>query len=191
MSVVEGDARDLDWADVLRGSDAWVLVANLPYNVGTPLVIDLLDTVPQIKRMLVMVQREVGERMIATARAGAYGALSVKVAYWATARIVGYVPATVFLPQPKVESALVEITRRAVPAVDGVAPEALFSLVKAGFAHRRQMLRRVLDGIVTADQFELAEIKPTSRAEDLDVAAWGRLANVVEADRAATAKLTP
>jgi len=189
--VVEGDARDLDWADVLRGSDAWVLVANLPYNVGTPLVIDLLDTVPQIKRMLVMVQREVGERMIATARAGAYGALSVKVAYWATARIVGYVPATVFLPQPKVESALVEITRRAVPAVDGVAPEALFSLVKVGFAHRRQMLRRVLDGIVTADQFELAEIKPTSRAEDLDVAAWGRLANVVEADRAATAELTP
>jgi len=191
VSVVEGDARDLDWADVLRGSDAWVLVANLPYNVGTPLVMDLLDAVPQIKRMLVMVQREVGERMIATARAGAYGALSVKVAYWATARIVGYVPATVFLPQPKVESALVEITRRAVPAVDGVAPEALFALVKAGFAHRRQMLRRVLDGIVTTDQFERAEIKPTSRAEELDVAAWGRLANVVEADRAPTAELTP
>lgn len=183
VTVVEADAQELDWREVLAGSDAWVLVANLPYNVGTPLVMDLLDAVPQIARMLVMVQREVAERMVAGARTSAYGAMSVKVAYWATARIVGYVPATVFVPQPKVESALVEITRRAAPAVAGVAPEILFTLVRAGFAHRRQMLRRVLDGRVTASQFERAGIQSTARAEELDVIAWGRLAGIVEADQ--------
>lgn len=184
VTVVEGDAQELDWTELLAGSNAWVLVANLPYNVGTPLVMDLLDTVPQIARMLVMVQREVAERMVASTRTGAYGAITVKVAYWATAKIVGYVPATVFVPQPKVESALVEITRRDSPAVADVAPDALFALVKAGFVHRRQMLRRVLDGVVTHDQFERAGIQPTSRAEELDVIAWGRLATIVEADRA-------
>ena len=181
VTVVEADAQELVWDDVLAGSTAWVLVANLPYNVGTPLVLDLLDTVHQIARMLVMVQREVAERIVASARSAAYGALSVKVAYWATARIVGYVPATVFVPQPKVESALVEITRRAQPAVDDVDPQALFELVRAGFLHRRQMLRRVLAGIVTAEQFAEAGIQPTARAEELDVNAWGRLARVVHA----------
>lgn len=186
VRVVEGDAQEVDWPELLAASDAWVLVANLPYNVGTPLVMDLLDTVPQIARMLVMVQREVAERMIAPVRTAAYGAISVKVAYWATARIVGYVPATVFVPQPKVESALVEITRRAAPAVAGVDHAPLFELVKAGFAHRRQMLRRVLVGMVDAAQFERAGIAPTARAEELDVAAWGRLAMVVVADREGT-----
>ena len=79
----------------------WVLVANLPYNVATPLVCDLLDDVPQIRRMIVMVQREVAERFAAQPRTSAYGAVSVKVAYWATARIVGHVPATVFVPRPE------------------------------------------------------------------------------------------
>ncbi|MCU1365489.1 MAG: rsmA [Ilumatobacteraceae bacterium] len=181
VTVVEGDAQELVWDDLLAGSTGWVLVANLPYNVGTPLVLDLLDTVPQIARMLVMVQREVAERIVAPARSTAYGALSVKVAYWATARIVGYVPATVFVPQPKVESALVEITRRAEPAVDDIDPLALFQLVRAGFLHRRQMLRRVLAGIVTAEQFAEAGIQPTARAEELDVHDWGRLTRVVHA----------
>jgi 16S rRNA (adenine1518-N6/adenine1519-N6)-dimethyltransferase len=183
VTVVEGDAAELVWPDLLAGSDSWVLVANLPYNVGTPLVMDLLDDVPQIARMLVMVQREVAERMVAPARGTAYGAISVKVAYWGTAKIVGYVPATVFVPQPKVESALVEITRRPEPAVAGVSPSVLFELVKGGFKHRRQMLRRVLGDVVTPEQFERAGIVSTSRAEELDVHAWGRLAAVVEADR--------
>ena len=89
-----------------------VLVANLPYNVATPLVADLLDGVPNISRLLVMVQREVAERLAARPRTPAYGAVSVKVAYWGVARIVGHVPASVFVPRPNVESALVEITRR-------------------------------------------------------------------------------
>src|SRR3954452_21138759 len=178
VTVVEGDAQELDWPEVLAAAKSWVLVANLPYNVGTPLVMDLLDGVPAIERMLVMVQREVAERMVATARTPAYGAMWVKIAYGATARIVGHVPASVFVPQPKVESALVEISRRDEPAVSA-SPEQLFPLVKAGFGRRRQMLRRVLDGIVTPEQFARADVAPTSRAEELDVVAWGRLAAAV------------
>ena len=112
VTVVEADAMRLDWPALLGAEHGWVLVANLPYNVATPLVCDLLDGVPAIERMLVMVQREVGERLVAAPRSAGYGAVSVKVAYWASARLAGLVPAAVFMPKPNVESALVEIVRR-------------------------------------------------------------------------------
>jgi 16S rRNA (adenine1518-N6/adenine1519-N6)-dimethyltransferase len=185
--VVEGDALTLDWDAVLSGARPWVMVANLPYNVATPLVADLLDHVPAIERMLVMVQREVGERLVAAPRTPAYGAVSVKVAYWATGRVVGRVPATVFLPRPNVESALVALRRRPEPAVDPAeAPYAtLFALVRAGFGQRRKMLRNSLGTVVDAGDlaavFEAAGIAPTARAEELDVAAWGRLAAAAHA----------
>ncbi len=177
VRVVEADARSLDWPALL-GSDPWVLVANLPYNVATPLVADLLDGVPQLVRMLVMVQREVGDRLAARPRDPAYGAVSVKVAYWATAAVVGRVPATVFVPQPKVESVLVDVRRLAAPAVDPalVGADRLFEVVRAGFAQRRKMLRRSLAGTVSPDAFAAAGVPETARAEELDVAAWGRLA---------------
>ncbi|HUF34189.1 MAG TPA: 16S rRNA (adenine(1518)-N(6)/adenine(1519)-N(6))-dimethyltransferase RsmA [Acidimicrobiales bacterium] len=176
-TVVHGDAMALDWAALL-GEERWVLVANLPYNVASPLVADLLDEVPAIGRMLVMVQREVGERMAADVGDEAYGGLSVKIAYWATATVVGRVPATVFIPQPKVESALVAIERRERPAVDpdAVDPARLFALVRAGFGQRRKMLRRSLAGLVDPAAFEASGIRPEARAEELDVVAWGRLA---------------
>ncbi|MGI8807933.1 MAG: 16S rRNA (adenine(1518)-N(6)/adenine(1519)-N(6))-dimethyltransferase RsmA [Acidimicrobiales bacterium] len=176
VTVVEGDALRLDW-DALLGGGAWVLVANLPYNVATPLVADLLDGVPTIRRMLVMVQREVGERLAASPGDDAYGAVSVKVAYWATAKVVGRVPPTVFHPVPKVESALVRIDRRPEPAVGpDVDPLWLFELVRAGFGQRRKMLRRALASLVPADAFVAAGIRPEARAEELSVADWGRLA---------------
>jgi 16S rRNA (adenine1518-N6/adenine1519-N6)-dimethyltransferase len=172
--VVAGDALRLDW-DALLGDGPWVLVANLPYNVASPLVADLLDGVPAIARMLVMVQREVAERLVAGPGDPAYGALSVKVAYWARAALAGRVPASVFLPPPNVASELVTIERRPEPAVD-VAPDELFPLVRAGFAGRRKMLRRGLAGRVGPAAFECAGVRPEARAEDLDVVAWGRLA---------------
>lgn len=177
VRVMEGDALRLDWPSLL-GDHQWVLVANLPYNVATPLVADLLDGVAQISRMLVMVQKEVGERLAAVPRTPAYGAVSVKVAYWATARVVGTVPPTVFVPQPKVDSALVAIERRAAPAVDpSVVPASrLFEVVRAGFAQRRKMLRRSLAGVVDPAAFEEAGVAPEARPEELDVDAWGRLA---------------
>jgi 16S rRNA (adenine1518-N6/adenine1519-N6)-dimethyltransferase len=174
VTVVEADAMTLDWPALL-GDETWVLVANLPYNIATPLVADLLDGVHQIRRMLVMVQREVGERLAATVGDEQYGAVSVKVAYWAEAKVAGRVPPTVFIPQPKVDSALVLIDRRDAPAVD-VPPDRLFALVRAGFGQRRKMLRRALAGVVTEEVFACADVRPEARAEELDVHAWGRLA---------------
>ena len=178
-TVVEGDALRLDWRALLGESPGrWVLVANLPYNVATPLVADLLDGVPAIGRLLVMVQKEVGERLAAGPGDEAYGAVSVKVAYWATAKVVGRVPPTVFVPQPNVDSALVAISRRPAPAVDPsiVTPERLFTVVRAGFGQRRKMLRRSLSGVVDPAAFEAAGVRPEARAEELGVEAWGRLA---------------
>lgn len=178
VRVVQADAMGVDWAGLLGPEPGWVLVANLPYNIATPLVADLLDHVPVIDRMLVMVQREVGERLCAGPGQDAYGAVSVKVGYWAEARIAGRVPAAVFHPRPNVESVLVDIRRRPAPAVDPsvVSPDRLFAVVRAGFATRRKMLRRSLAGVVDPQAFVAAGVAPESRAEELDVHAWGRLA---------------
>jgi 16S rRNA (adenine1518-N6/adenine1519-N6)-dimethyltransferase len=177
VEVVAADAMHVDWSGLL-GDGPWVLVANLPYNIATPLVADLLDGVAAVARMVVMVQREVGERLVAAPGSGAYGAVSVKVAYWAEAEALGRVPASVFVPRPNVESVLIGITRRPVPAIDPalVAPGDLFALVRAGFAQRRKMLRRALAGLVPDAAFAAAGVAPESRAEELGVAAWGRLA---------------
>jgi len=128
--------------------------------------------------MLVMVQREVAERLASPPGSKTYGIPSVKVAYWADAEIVGRVSPTVFLPQPRVESALVRIVRRAMPATDA-DPDALFALVRAGFGQRRKMLRGALRGVVSDDDFACAGVRPEARAEELDVDAWGRLATCV------------
>jgi 16S rRNA (adenine1518-N6/adenine1519-N6)-dimethyltransferase len=124
------------------------------------------------------VQREVGERLAAGPGDKPYGAVSVKVAYHATARVVGRVPASVFVPRPAVESVLVRIERRPAVAVDpGVVPASrLFELVRAGFGHRRKMLRQSLAGVVTPEAFNAAGVDPEARAENLGVQEWGRLA---------------
>lgn len=179
ITVVHADAMKLNWSTLLEGGDDWALVANLPYNVATPLVADVLDFVPQVQRMLVMVQKEVGERFCASPSTEAYGALSVKVAFHATARIAGIVPPTVFLPRPNVDSALVEIVRHKEPIDAQINQKELFSLVRMGFAKRRKMLRGSLAGRVTPEQFEEAEIAPTARAEELSVYDWMRLARIV------------
>jgi len=182
--VVEADALTLDWHELLdvagpgvHGS-SWMMVANLPYNVAVPVVLRALDEATPVASMLVMVQREVGERLAASPGAKAYGAVSVKVAYHATARVVGRVPASVFVPRPAVESVLVRIERRPAVAVDPeVVPSArLFELVRAGFGHRRKMLRQSLAGVVPPEAFVAAGIDPQARAENLGVEDWGRLA---------------
>ncbi len=175
VQVLEADALSVDWPRLLGAERSWVMVSNLPYNIAVPVVLDLLDDVPAITRMLVMVQREVGERLAAGVGHPAYGAVSVKVAYRARAAVVGRVPPTVFVPRPKVESALVSIQRLPEPAVVA-EEERLLALVGAGFAHRRKMLRRALAGLVSEEGFRAADVSPEARAEDLDIGAWGRLA---------------
>jgi 16S rRNA (adenine1518-N6/adenine1519-N6)-dimethyltransferase len=190
VRVVEADALTLGWDQLLGPpgpvEQSWALVANLPYNVAVPLVIRVLEEAPQVSSLVVMVQREVGERLAASAGAEAYGAVSVKVAYWATASVVGRVPASVFIPRPKVESVLVRLVRRPGRRPGGEGEEAvgpgaadyerLFTVVRAGFAHRRKMLRRSLDGLVEPEAFDAAGIRPTSRAEELSLPEWERLA---------------
>ncbi|MEP6298672.1 MAG: 16S rRNA (adenine(1518)-N(6)/adenine(1519)-N(6))-dimethyltransferase RsmA [Ilumatobacter sp.] len=178
VTVVEANAMEVDWNELIDPGvvGGWTLVANLPYNVGTPLVCDVLDGVPHVTRILVMVQREVAERFAASPGDSQYGAISVKAAYWGRARIVGHVPATVFFPSPNVESALVEITRRTPPAAD---PTALFPLVRTAFGQRRKMLRKSLSGPVTAEQFVAADVAETARPEELGVDAWVRLTNAL------------
>lgn len=178
VRVVAGDVRGVDWDDVLAGADEWALVANLPYNLATPIVLDVLADVPAVRRLLVMVQLEVGERLAATAGSKAYGIPSVLVALRARAEVVGRVSPEVFLPRPRVASALVRIERRDALATDADVA-VLASLVRRAFGNRRKMLRRSLDGVVSADQFAAAGIDPATRPEQLDVEAWGRLTHAV------------
>jgi 16S rRNA (adenine1518-N6/adenine1519-N6)-dimethyltransferase len=173
VDVVEGDALRLDWPALL-GDERWVLVANLPYNIATPLILDLLEQAPGVERMLVMVQREVAERLVAGPGAPGRGAVSVKAEYWTAPSLVGKVPATVFVPKPKVESALVRLDRHGSPPVD-VDRAALFRLVETGFGQRRKMLRRSLAGVVDAACFEAAGVAPSARPEELSLDQWARL----------------
>lgn len=175
--VVEADALHADWDELLAGDGGpWALVANLPYNIATPLVLELLARAPAVERMLVMVQLEVGERLAAGPGTKAYGIPSVKAAWWADAKVVGKVPPSVFVPPPRVDSALVEVVRRPAPAGDEAERAAVFALVEAGFGQRRKMLRRSLAGLVPADAFERAGVRPEARAEELLLADWQRLA---------------
>jgi 16S rRNA (adenine1518-N6/adenine1519-N6)-dimethyltransferase len=180
VEVVAGDAMTLDIVSLLaeRGTGPWSLVSNLPYNLATPLVLRTLVEVPSVQRLLVMVQREVGERMAAKVGDAAYGSVSVRVAYFATSTLAGKVPASVFIPRPRVESVLVRLERRPEVAVDPaeVAYARLAAVVKAGFGQRRKMLRRSLAGVVDPEAFVRSGIRPEARAEELTVEDWGRLA---------------
>lgn len=179
VRVVHADALTAPWDELLAGAGGnAVLVGNLPYNIAVPLVLRTLDEAGAVDRMLVMVQREVAERLAAAPGSKAYGSVSVHVAYWATARLVGQVPPTVFVPRPRVDSALVALARRPAPAVDpAVVPaERLFAVVRAGFGQRRKMLRTALSGVVPAEAFAAAGVADSARAEELGVEAWGRLA---------------
>jgi 16S rRNA (adenine1518-N6/adenine1519-N6)-dimethyltransferase len=173
-------------ADALRitelpGPAPTALVANLPYNVAVPVVLHLLDVVPSLRRVLVMVQSEVADRLAAAPGSKIYGVPSVKAAWYADVRRAGAVSRTVFWPVPNVDSGLVAMTRRAPPAA--VDRKALFALVDAAFAQRRKTLRAALAGWAgSPDRAEhilrSAGIDPTSRGEALDV---GQYAAVVAA----------
>jgi 16S rRNA (adenine1518-N6/adenine1519-N6)-dimethyltransferase len=184
IRIEQGDALTIDWAALLgpAGSSArpgWSMVSNLPYNIATPLVVRVLETAPMVDRLFVMVQREVGERLAAAAGTDAYGAVSVKVAYYAHAELAGVVPPTVFMPKPAVDSALVRLVRRAHPPVSVPDVDRLFALVRSGFATRRKMLRRALTtelGSRTVAILEAAGIDPSVRAETLGLDAWAAIA---------------
>ena len=194
VEVVHADATDLDWGALL-GSGRWSLCANLPYNVATPLLLDLLGGVPQVRDYLVMVQREVGERLAARPGREGYGAVSLKVGYRAEASVVRRVPATVFWPAPKVDSVLVRLIPRDEPGsglpeeLRDVDPERLFATIDAAFAERRKTMRnavRRLAGLDAAGSdavLAAAGVGSSTRPEELDLAAFARVTLALE-DRA-------
>ncbi len=179
VDVVAGDAMTVDWRALLHDAPRWAMVANLPYNVATPVVLRALDDAPMIERFLVMVQREVGERLAAPPGSKTYGAVSVKVAYHCAAKVVGTVSPSVFVPRPNVESALVRLVRRGAPPVDVPDAERMFELVRAGFATRRKSLRQSLRAALgdrTDRALARAGIAPMTRAEQLGLDGWAQLA---------------
>jgi 16S rRNA (adenine1518-N6/adenine1519-N6)-dimethyltransferase len=177
VRVERTDAMRADW-DELLGSGPWAMVSNLPYNISVPVVVGLLESVPAIERYLVMVQREVGERFVAGPGDEAYGTVSVRIAYRATAELVRRVPASIFWPRPNVDSTLVRLTPHP-PRVEA-DPAALFRVVGEGFAERRKTMTNALRrlGLDAADaRRTLAEagVDPAARAEDLGLEAFARL----------------
>jgi 16S rRNA (adenine1518-N6/adenine1519-N6)-dimethyltransferase len=180
VRVEHGDAMTADLAALLTPAPSpRACVSNLPYNVAVPVVVRMLEEADAVERILVRVQREVGERLAAGPGDAQYGAVSVKVAYFAEAQVVGLVPPTVFVPKPKVDSALVRLRRRAAPPVSVPSADGLFALVRAGFAQRRKMLRRSLVpllGDATPDVLEAAGVAPTARAEALGLDDWAAVA---------------
>jgi 16S rRNA (adenine1518-N6/adenine1519-N6)-dimethyltransferase len=179
VRVVHGNALSVEWPQLLDGARAWSMVANLPYNVAVPVLLRSLDEAPMIHDFLVMVQREVGERLAAAPGSRVYGSVSVNVAYACEAELVGSVPPTVFMPRPKVESVLVRMRRRAQPPVQVDDPARMFVLVRAGFATRRKSLRQSLRAALgerTDAVLARAGIAPLTRAEMLGLDGWASLA---------------
>ena len=173
VEIVVGDAMRADLGDLAGASSR--LVANLPYNIATPLLMRVLDDVPRVSGGLVMVQREVGERWVATPGAAAYGGTSVHAQLLADLKIEGDVPPTVFLPQPKVSSVLVSFARRAKPAVDVVDVAGFLRFVRDAFGHRRKTIRNSLvasgrDAAVVEHALAEARVDPRTRPERVDMA---------------------
>jgi 16S rRNA (adenine1518-N6/adenine1519-N6)-dimethyltransferase len=155
------------------------LVANLPYNVAVPVVLHLLAELPTVHHGLVLVQQEVADRLTAGPGSKVYGVPSVKLAWYASARLAGRVPANVFWPVPNVESGLVAFTRRTL-GLD-VPREQVFAVIDAAFGQRRKMLRSALaewagSPAEAVAALERAGVPPTARAEELDVSAFAAIA---------------
>jgi len=184
VCVMIADAMRADW-DVLLPGQGWAMVSNLPYNISVPLLLDLLQTVPAIDRYLVMVQREVGGRLVAVPGEEAYGAVSVRVAYRGDARMVRRVPADVFWPRPKVDSVLVRVLPHP-PPVD-VDPVALFAVIERGFAERRKTmgnaLRRLgLDAASALRVMNASGLDPQVRAERLGLTEFAAITRTLLAE---------
>jgi 16S rRNA (adenine1518-N6/adenine1519-N6)-dimethyltransferase len=171
------DASNLDLGSVL-GEGEWTLIANLPYNVGTGIVLDTLQNEPRVSRIVVMVQREVADRLLADAGSKIYGLPSVTTGLHAKGRLAFSVPRQVFEPIPRVDSAVILLDRIDAPPLSARAVE----IATAGFGQRRKMLRRSLASVLSDPERVLmeADIDPTARPEQLAPTDFVRIAEAEE-----------
>ncbi|MCZ7473119.1 MULTISPECIES: 16S rRNA (adenine(1518)-N(6)/adenine(1519)-N(6))-dimethyltransferase RsmA [unclassified Micromonospora] len=179
LTVHPADALRVTAAD-LAGPAPTALVANLPYNVAVPVVLHLLAELPTLRHGLVMVQKEVADRLVAGPGSKVYGIPSVKLAWYARSRAAGKVPPNVFWPVPNVDSGLVAFTRREPPRPD-VPRKAVFAVVDAAFAQRRKTLRAALAGWAggadrAAAALTAAGVDPGARGESLTVEQFAAIA---------------
>jgi 16S rRNA (adenine1518-N6/adenine1519-N6)-dimethyltransferase len=163
-----------------------VLVANLPYNVSVPVLLNLLERFPTLRTGVVMVQAEVADRLAGRPGTKEYGIPSVKAAWWAEVKGAGSISRSVFWPAPNVDSKLVSFTRRSTPG-DEVLRKKTFAIIDAAFAQRRKMLRSALAplyGSSSAAEAILLRsgIDPTLRGEALDVSSFCSIASVSQSD---------
>jgi 16S rRNA (adenine1518-N6/adenine1519-N6)-dimethyltransferase len=174
VEVRYADAALIDPAGL--AGEQWVVVANLPYHIGTPLLLRLLREAPDVSRFVVMLQREAVERLAAAPGSRVYGLPSVVAQLHGTVKVAFRVPPTVFLPPPPVESAVAVIRRR--PA--DPSTERAISLAATAFGQRRKMLRRSLAPVLAdpAAVLAAAGLEATRRAEDLAPGDYLRLAEV-------------
>ena len=180
LQVIAADALKVDLKTLDGGP--LTIVANLPYNVGTALLLGWLDQLAHIRSMTLMFQREVAERLTAVPKSRSYGRLSVIVQWLCKVERLLNLPAKAFVPPPKVASSIVQLVPRAEPRAD-VNKAALKKVVAAAFGQRRKMLRTSLKALgrdplpMLAD----ADIPETARAEEIDIMGFCRLANAYSA----------
>jgi 16S rRNA (adenine1518-N6/adenine1519-N6)-dimethyltransferase len=181
LTVIEADILQVEVATLLPDSlPPYKVVANLPYYITSAVLRHLLESTPRPERLVVMVQKEVAQRIVA--QPGQMSLLAVSVQFYGQPQIVHRVPAGAFYPPPKVDSAVVRIDIFATPPVPVTDIPHFFRVVKAGFSQKRKQLKNSLGAglslpaavVVTA--LEQAGIDPTRRAETLSLAEWGRLA---------------
>ena len=175
LRVVQGDALQIDQGALLGGARA-TIVSNLPYNVGTPLLVNWLKAPAWRGDMILMFQKEVAQRIVAKPGGDAYGRLAVLAQARCNARLEFTVPSRAFTPPPKIASAIVRLTDRAdaYPHLD-----ALERVTAAAFGQRRKMLRAALRSLLPEPEplLRAADIVPTARAEEIDQAGFRRLAD--------------
>ena len=178
VELVVADAMGADYEALLAEAGTWKLVANLPYNIATPLILTLLEQQMMITEMLVMVQREVGERLCASPGGSDFSQVALKLGYFATAKIVSLISRDVFIPKPNVDSVLVQIIRRAEDELylEEQTYRRLFSLARLAFSNRRKMIRHTLSGVISTEQIEAAGIDPSRRPETIELREWRALA---------------
>jgi 16S rRNA (adenine1518-N6/adenine1519-N6)-dimethyltransferase len=182
LRVIHRDAMVLDATEIghATAEPPTAIVANLPYNVAVPVLLTLLARLPSVRRVLVMVQLEVAERLAAKPAEDAYGVPSVKAAWYGDVRLAGTIGRQVFWPAPRVDSGLVALDRREPPETTA-SREAVFAVIDAAFGQRRKTLRAALAswaGSPAAAETALraAGIDPSARGETLDVVAFARIA---------------
>ncbi len=183
VRVIQGDILKVNIPEIM-GDKPFKVVANLPYYITTPIIMALLEKHLPITDIVVMVQKEVAERMAAQPGGKTYGALSVAVQYYTVPEIALYVPPRSFMPPPEVDSVVVNCKVRQIPAVELIDEKMFFRVVKAAFGQRRKTLNNALksmgvDKNIIADVLDKAGIEATRRGETLTMEEFGAIANIL------------